>query len=153
MVPSAFPFDVPGAPREVPADEAGRRRRVAALITDPANPRFSRSIVNRLWKRYLGLGLVEPADDARESIDASMPELLDWLAYDLASHDFDLKRTIRLILTSRTYQLRYDPALEDRLDVAAPGEPRWFRSPGMRRLTGGAVAGQRGTDREPGAAE
>lgn len=135
MVASGFPFDVPGAPEGVPSDEAERLRRVAALITDPANPRFSRSIVNRLWKRYLGLGLAEPADDARDSIDPSMPELLDWLAYDLASHDFDLKRTIRLILTSRTYQLRYDPALEDHLDVAAPGEPRWFRSPGLRRLT------------------
>lgn len=134
-VPPGFPFDVPGAPAGVPADEAGRLRRVAALITDPANPRFSRAIVNRLWKRYFGLGLVEPADDARDSIDVSMPELLDWLAYDLAAHDYDLKRTMRLILTSRTYQLRFDPALEDNLDVAAPGEPRWFRSPGLRRLT------------------
>ncbi|MCE7974112.1 MAG: DUF1549 domain-containing protein [Leptolyngbya sp. PLA1] len=135
IVASGFPFEVPGAPAEVPVNEEERLRRVAALITDPANPRFSRSIVNRLWKRYLGLGLVEPADDARETIDASMPALLDWMAYDLASHDFDLKRTIRLILTSRTYQLRYDPALEDHLDLAAPGEPRWFRSPSLRRLT------------------
>ena len=35
------------------------------LITDPANPRFAETIVNRLWKRYLGIGLYEPVDDYR----------------------------------------------------------------------------------------
>ncbi len=60
-----------------------------------------------------GLGLFEPADDFRLDTPASHPELLDWLAYDFVEHGCDLKHTIRLILTSRTYQLRYDPKLED----------------------------------------
>jgi hypothetical protein len=92
--------------------------------------------VNRLWKRYLGLGLFEPADDFRLDTPASHPALLEWLAYDFMEHGYDLKRTIRLILNSRTYQLQYDPAAEDKLDALQPRESvRLFRSPGLRRLT------------------
>ena len=97
----------------MPDDLPGRLHLAAQLITDPANPRFAKTIVNRLWKRYLGLGLFEPADDFRLDVPASHPELLDWLAHDFVEHGCDLKHTIRLILTSRTYQLRYDPQLED----------------------------------------
>lgn len=134
-VPAAFCFEIPGAPEDVPQTEEGRLRRVAQLLTDPANPRFARSIVNRLWKRYFGLGLVEPADDFREDRTPSHPALLDWLAYDFMTHGYDLKHTIRLILTSRTYQLRYDAALEDHFDVATPTAARHYRSPSLRRLT------------------
>lgn len=141
-VAAAFPFDPEGGeeamaalPSEIPADEAGRLRLAAALITDPANPRFARSIVNRLWKRYMGLGLVEPADDFRLEIAPSHPELLDWLAYDLMAHDFDLKRTITLILNSRVYQLRFDATLADAFDVSDKHAPRFYRSPALRRLT------------------
>ncbi len=135
VVPAEFCFSIPGAPGDVPDDEEGRLHRAAQLITDPLNPRFAKAIVNRLWKRYLGLGLFEPADDFRLDIPPSHPELLEWLAHDLASHAYDLKRTIRLILTSRTYQLRYDHALEDHFDVAKKTDPRFFRSPSLRRLT------------------
>jgi uncharacterized membrane protein len=134
-IAAAFCFDIPGAPKDIPPDEPGRLHRAAQLITDPLNPRFAKSIVNRLWKRYLGLGLVEPTDDFRADTLPTHPELLDWLAHDLATHDFNLKRTIRLILTSRTYQFRYDPSLEDHFDVAKKTDPRYFRSPALRRLT------------------
>jgi YHS domain-containing protein len=135
FIAAAFPFEIPGAPTDVPADLNGRLRRAAQLLTDPANPRFARAIVNRLWKRYLGLGLFEPADDFRLDRAPSHPELLDWLADDFMRHGFDLKHTIRLILNSRTYQLAYDPALEDHFDLAKPAEPRAFRSPTLRRLS------------------
>ena len=135
IVAARFPFDMPGASQAVPADVPGRLHLAAQLIIDPANPRFARTIVNRLWKRYLGLGLFEPADDFRLDTPASHPELLDWLAYDFVEHGCDLKHTIRLILTSRTYQLRYDPQLADQFDAARKDAPRYFRSPGLRRLT------------------
>jgi hypothetical protein len=105
------------------------------LLTDPLNPRFAKTIVNRLWKRYLGLGLFEPADDFRLDQPPANPELLEWLADDCMRNGYDLKHSIRLILTSRTYQLRYDSALEDHFDVAKPSEPRYYRSPSLRRLT------------------
>jgi len=135
MVAACYPFDVPGAPRDAPQDVNARLRRAAQLTTDPLNPRFAKAIVNRLWKRYLGLGLFEPADDFRLDQPPSHPELLEWLAHDCMQHGYDLKHTIRLILTSHTYQLRYDPELEDHFDVAKPTEPRYFRSPALRRLT------------------
>src|SRR5947207_12596249 len=102
---------------------------------DPANPRFAKSIVNRLWKRYLGLGLFEPQDDFRLDHPPSQPELLEWLADDFMRHGYDLKHTIRLIFTSRTYQLRYEPELEDHFDVNKPQQARYYRSPSLRRLT------------------
>lgn len=135
FIETKFPFDLPGAPAAAPADLDGRLHLAAQLITDPTNPRFAKAIVNRLWRRYFGLGLFEPADDFRLDQPPSHPELLDWLADDFLRHDCDLKRTIRLLLTSRTYQLRYDPALEDRFDVEKPKAPRYYRSPSLRRLT------------------
>jgi len=130
-----FPFEIPGAPADMPATVDERLTRIAQLLVDPLNERFAKSIVNRLWKRYTGLGLFEPADDFRSDVSPSHPELLEWLAQDLMRHQYDIKRTIRLILTSRTYQLEYDPALADSFDVGNPAAPRYFRSPSLRRLT------------------
>ena len=134
-IPARFPFELAGLPMEVPSGVTNRLHRVAQMLVDPLNPRFSKSIVNRLFKRHLGLGLVEPADDFRNDQPASHPELLEWLAQDFIRHDYDLRHTIRLILTSRTYQTAYHPDRADRFDILKPGEPRYFRSPTLRRLT------------------
>ncbi len=135
FIATHFMFNLPNAPTTAPADQNQRLHQVAQLITDPTNPRFAKTMVNRLWKRYMGMGLFEPVDDYREDTPPSHPELLNWLADDFMRHGFDVKRTARLILTSRTYQLRYDPALEDHFDVSKPKDPRYFRSPALRRLT------------------
>ncbi len=87
-----------------------RLKRLAEVVTAERNGRLTRTIVNRLWARFLGRGLVEPVDEMDNP--AWNQDLLDWLAADLADHGFDLKRTIRLILTSRTYQLPAVPAPE-----------------------------------------
>ncbi|MDA0660023.1 MAG: DUF1553 domain-containing protein [Planctomycetota bacterium] len=134
-VPAAFPFAIPGAPTQAPADVDGRLHYLALLLTDPLNPRFSKTIVNRLWRRYMGLGLFEPIDDFRSDAPPSHPDLLEWLARDLMTHGYDLKHTIRQILNSRTYQLRYDPAREDHFDNANREAPRYCQSPALRKLT------------------
>jgi hypothetical protein len=135
FVETHFMFDLPKMPTSAPSTQSTRMKEVAQLITDPTNPRFAKTIVNRLWKRYMGLGLFEPADDFRADVPASHPELLEWLANDFVRNGYNLKHTIRLILTSRTYQLKYDPKLADKFDVEKPGAPRYFRSPALRRLT------------------
>ena len=135
FIAAHYPFDLPAMPTTLPSDINQRLHMVARLTTDPANPRFAKTAVNRLWRRYLGLGLFEPIDDYRLDTPAANPELLDWLAYDFVQHGYDLKHTIRLILESRTYQLKYDPKLEDHFDVAKTGEPRYWRSPSLRKLT------------------
>ncbi len=105
------------------------REKLAALITSPHNRRFSRVIVNRLWKRYLGLGLVEPVDDW-EHADPSHPELLDYLARELVQHNYDLKYVTRLILNSRTYQ-----RVVRGLEAVKSSEPYLFASPVVRRMS------------------
>ncbi|BDI30793.1 hypothetical protein CCAX7_28440 [Capsulimonas corticalis] len=139
FVPPTFLFNQPAArsaAMHIPSDLDNRLKQVSRLVVDPQNPRFAKCIVNRLWKRYLGLGLVEPADDFRAEGNApSHPQLLNWLADDFMRHGYDLKHTIRLILTSRTYQLRYDPTVADTYSASSPDKPRYVRSPSLRRLT------------------
>ena len=79
------------------------RERLAALITAPQNERFSRVIVNRIWKKLIGAGMVEPIHDW-EGNAASHPELLDWLAHELISNDYDFRHVVGLIVTSKAYQ-------------------------------------------------
>ncbi|MDY3555148.1 DUF1549 and DUF1553 domain-containing protein [Gemmata sp. JC717] len=64
---------------------------------------FARSISNRLWHRFLGTGLVSPLDQMHSENAPSHPELLAWLSRDTAAHNYDLKRLIRGIVTSKTY--------------------------------------------------
>jgi mono/diheme cytochrome c family protein len=109
-----------GAPR------ADRLKQLAAAITGPKNGRLSRTIVNRLWARFMGRGLVEPLDDMER--EAWQPGLLDWLAEDLVAHGYDLKHTIAVILASRAYQLAS-------VDVAEPVERYVFQGPSIRRLS------------------
>jgi len=106
------------------------RERLAALITAPQNLRFSRVMVNRIWKRLIGAGLVEPVHDW-EGCKASHPELLDWLADELMSHDYDVKHVIRWIVTSQLYQRE---AVGRNLE--ATGALRFFNAPERRRLSG-----------------
>jgi hypothetical protein len=62
-------------------------------------------MVNRVWKRFLGTGLVEPVDDLRATNPPSNPELMEPLRQEFVTHGYDIKHLVRLILTSRTYQL------------------------------------------------
>ncbi len=117
-------------PPEVLRNPADPRERLAALITDPRNARFAKVLVNRVWKRYLGWGMVEPADDW-ETARPSHPELLEWLARELMTHDYDLKHIARLILNSHTYQREAAP--EGSKDVKP--EERLFASPARRRMS------------------
>ena len=105
------------------------REKAAALVTSPRNERFSQVLVNRMWKRYLGLGLIDPVDDWGKE-KPTHPGLLTWLGRELASHDYDLKHVARLILNSHTYQ-RAVQALPEGVE----NEPESFASPGRRRMT------------------
>ena len=79
------------------------REELAALITVPTNRRFAEVAVNRLWKRYLGVGLVNSVDDW-ELADRRNPELLEWLSSEFIASGYDVKHIARLILNSKIYQ-------------------------------------------------
>jgi hypothetical protein len=108
----------------IDATLAERRQAAARMFTAPENGRFARTVMNRLWKQLLGRGIVEPVDD----MDAEpwSRELLDWLAADFVQNGYDLKRTMRLIATSRAYQLPADAGVD---------APYRFRGPRVRRLS------------------
>ena len=73
FVAAHYPFDLPTVPTSMPSDISQRLHMVARLTIDPANPRFAKTTVNRLWRRYLGLGLFEPVDDFRLDSPAANP--------------------------------------------------------------------------------
>lgn len=97
------------APR--PLDRAavtiGDDPRVALVdwMTGPTNDYFAGAMVNRMWRHYLGVGLVEPVDDLRASNPPTNPELWRSLVAEFRTSGYDLRHLMRLILTSRTYQL------------------------------------------------
>ena len=94
-----------------------RRIPLADWLTNPSNPYFSRAIVNRVWANFLGVGLVEKVDDLRRTNPPSNTALLDALAAYLVKSRFDLKRLMRLILTSKTYQRSSRPLPGNRADT------------------------------------
>ena len=81
------------------------RAKLADWMAEPANPYFSRALVNRIWAHYLGVGLVEGVDDMRLTNPPSNPALLDALAKDFVAHNFDLKQLMRTIMTAQVYGL------------------------------------------------
>ncbi len=87
-----------------PAPKFSARRSLVELSLQPDQRGFfARNIVNRLWYRLFGRGLVMPLDQMHSENPASHPELLDFLARDTAEHGYDLRRLIRGLVLSQTY--------------------------------------------------
>ena len=93
----------------LPVPKFSRREAFAQSLTTD-NPDFSRAIVNRLWALMFGRGLVHPVDLMDSAHPSSHPELLAWLARDFSNHHYDLRRLIRQIAKSTSYQLDSRPA-------------------------------------------
>jgi len=111
-VDPSWPFPELCQPESVEAiirDAQDSRELMAALITGPESDRFPQVIVNRLWERYFGRGLVADPDDW-EAERPSHPDLLAWLGRELVNSDYSLKAVARLILTSAAYQRAAPPA-------------------------------------------
>jgi hypothetical protein len=93
-----------------------RRAHLAAWLTAPSNPYFARSFVNRVWKNFMGRGLVEAVDDMRATNPPSNEELLAALTKDFTDHGFDVKHLIRTIMQSAAYQRSAKPNATNRQD-------------------------------------
>ncbi len=89
---------------DVPAEQ-DRREVFAQWLTEPDNPFFAKSLVNRMWGHLLGRGLVEPVDDFRDSNPPSNAKLLDELAKHFVANGFKQKAVLRTVMNSRVYQL------------------------------------------------
>jgi hypothetical protein len=108
------PLDGPPLPLDTAED---RRQYFADWLVAPGNPFFARAVVNRVWKNFMGRGLVEAVDDIRDANPASNPELLAALTRDFVEHRFDVKQLARTIMNSSTYQLTSKPTATNASDL------------------------------------
>lgn len=110
------------------APRAERMNQLADILVKPANGRFSRTIVNRLWAQLMGRGLVEPLDDLDQA--PWDQDLLDWLASEFVAQGHDVRKALGLIVGSRAYQMAA-VGLPEPSDL----EEYVFRGPLTKRMT------------------
>lgn len=100
------------APKRPAPVAASLRDQLAELLTAPENERFAQVMANRLWKRLMGRGIVEPVDDWEKG-EPSHPELLRFLGREFVREGHDMKKLARLILNSHAYARAADPLLKE----------------------------------------
>lgn len=110
-----------------------RRAHFAKWLTSPNNVYFARNLVNRVWGNFMGRGLTDPVDDVRATNPASNEELFDALVKDFTK-DFDVKRLMRTIMNSGTYQLSSEPSASNQNDNK-------YYSLSDQAIAGGGAAG------------
>ena len=104
------PLDANALSSEAPGDT---RQYFGKWLTSSENPFFARNIVNRIWRNFMGRGLVEPVDDLRDTNPATNDELLDALVKAFVADNFDVDHLIRTIMQSATYQTSSTPLAEN----------------------------------------
>jgi hypothetical protein len=112
------------------ASRVDTRRALAAYLISPENERFAQVVANRVWRRYMGVGIFEPVDDWARG-RASHPELLQYLGREFMASGYDLKHLAKLILNSRAYQRRAAGLPADQMSSSK----RYFAGPAHRNLT------------------
>ena len=116
------------------ADTESRTKRsdLADWVVSKDNPLTARVMVNRLWALCFGRGLAMPLDDfGAQGTPPTHPELLDWLAADLMDHGWDIKRTMKLLVTSGAYRQSSIAAAKT---LAADPLNKWLARQGRWRL-------------------
>lgn len=105
------------------------RQVYATWMTSPDNPRFTRTVANRLWKRAMGIGVFEPVDDLREDTVIAQPALMKALEDAMRAVRFDLRAFQSILYATKAYQR------QAAVQGPKPGEGWWFPGPVLRRLT------------------
>lgn len=115
-------------PLSIARDETPRAA-LARWITSKDNPRFARTIANRLWKSLLGVGVIEPVDDMKDDTAPENAELMSFLEQEMIRTKFNMKEFLRIVMNTQVYQ-REASARE-----VLPGEEYHFPGPILRRMT------------------
>lgn len=133
--PRVLPALCRAAPDELPAETAAPRAALARWIVSPDNPLTARVMVNRVWQRHFGRGIVgTPNDFGLNGLPPSHPELLDWLANEFIAGGWRLKPIHRLIVHSSTYRQAALPNAAYPAPPAQDPEHRFLSSFPRRRL-------------------
>ncbi|MFO1066093.1 MAG: DUF1549 and DUF1553 domain-containing protein [Pirellulales bacterium] len=111
------------------AKDKTKRQQFATWLTSPDNPRFAKTIANRLWKKVMGVGLIEPVDDLKEDSPCENSELMKFLTDEMVRIKFNEKEFLRILFYTKTYQ-RASSAF-------APGDAEFYHFPGptLRRMS------------------
>ena len=137
--PESYPYDAklrgkPVEPRTLFGDEAvitdgNRRKAFAEWMTSPRNPRFARNIANRLWKRVMDTGLIEPVDSLSALPNQDHSELMDFLTQTMIGLKFDERAFMAVLLNTRLYQR------ESVRETPEPATAFALLGPQLRRLS------------------
>jgi hypothetical protein len=114
---------------EAPVIDGDSRRAFAEWMTSPRNPRFAKNAANRLWKRVMGAGLIEPVDSLTALPHPEHRELLEFLTSALIGFRFDERAFLAVLLNTRLYQ---SEAVRERPE---PGSAFGLHGPLLRRLS------------------
>lgn len=121
--------DVPASMGGFPENAPRNRLGLAQWLTADKQPLVTRVLVNRMWQRVFGYGLVRtPEDFGLQGEQATHPELLDWLAVDFREKGWDLKHILRLMVTSKTFR----QSSQFRADIDDPKNRLLARGPSFR---------------------
>lgn len=101
----------------------------AQWMTSRENPRFTLVIANRLWKKVMGMGVIDPVDELTDSTVPSNPALMAFLEQTMKDVNYDMKAYLKVLLNTRTYQ--HETYTQD----VDPGEPYYFQGPLLRRMS------------------
>lgn len=104
------------------------RETYAKWMTSPQNPRFTTVIVNRIWKRLMRVGLIEPLDNFDDDTKASNPALMDSLVKLMKDVKYDLRKFQEIICATEAYQRQSITGDPDRFNFKHEGMP-------LRRIT------------------
>ena len=106
-----------------------KRVQFASWLTSPENPRFAKTLANRLWKKVMGVGLIEPVDDIQDDSVCENSDLLKFLTDELVRLKFDQKEFLRMLYYTKSYGRACST-----FDVSK-GELYHYPGPILRRMT------------------
>ena len=126
--PGAISPGVPFGDEVKPSRKKSKREQYADWLTGAGNPRFTTVVANRLWKRAMGVGLIEPVDNLMDTTKPSNPELMRFLEGVMRGGGYDIKRFQRIVYNTRTYQRTAT------VEEVPADTPYHFPGPQLRRM-------------------